>query len=82
VTAGERIWAGRFVSVAYVIGSLHLGPKIGATLLLALILAGQMAMSLLVDHLGLLGFPQHPVNLARLAGVVLLVAGALLIVNS
>jgi transporter family-2 protein len=75
-------WLGGLIGAAYVIGSLHLGPKIGATLLLALILAGQMAMSLLVDHFGLLGFPQHPVNLARLAGVVLLVAGALLIVNS
>lgn len=75
-------WLGGLIGAAYVVGSLHLGPRIGATLLLALILAGQMAMSLAVDHFGLLGFPHHPINLPRLAGVVLLVAGALLIVKN
>jgi transporter family-2 protein len=75
-------WLGGIIGASYVIASLYLGPKIGATLLLALILAGQMAMSLAVDHFGLLGFPQHPINLPRLAGVVMLVAGALLIVKT
>jgi len=75
-------WLGGLIGAAYVVGSLHLGPRIGATLLLALILAGQMAMSLVVDHFGLLGFPHHPVNLPRLAGAVLLVVGALLIVKN
>jgi transporter family-2 protein len=75
-------WLGGLIGAAYVVGSLQLGPRIGATLLFASILAGQMAMSLAVDHFGLLGFPHHPVNLARLAGVVLLVAGALLIVKN
>jgi len=75
-------WLGGVIGASYVIGSLYLGPKIGATLLLALVLAGQMAMSLAVDHYGLLGFPHHPVNLARLAGAVLLVAGTLLIVRN
>jgi transporter family-2 protein len=75
-------WLGGLIGAAYVVGSLHLGPRIGATLLLALILAGQMAMSLVVDHFGWLGFPDHPVNLARLAGAALLVVGALMIVNN
>lgn len=75
-------WLGGIIGASYVIASLYLGPKIGATLLLALILAGQMAMSLAVDHFGLLGFPQHPINLPRLAGVVMLVAGAVLIVKN
>ena len=74
-------WLGGLIGAAYVVGSLHLGPRIGATLLLALILAGQMAMSLVVDHFGWLGFPDHPVNLTRLAGAALLVVGALMIVN-
>lgn len=76
------VWLGGLIGAAYVVGSLHLGPRIGATLLLALMLAGQMAMSVVVDHFGLLGFPMHPVNLPRLAGVVLLVAGALLVVKN
>jgi transporter family-2 protein len=75
-------WLGGVIGASYVIGSLSLGPKIGATLLLALILAGQMAMSLFVDHLGMFGFPHHPINLPRLAGVLLLVTGVLLIVRN
>jgi transporter family-2 protein len=75
-------WLGGAIGACYVIGSLYLGPKIGATLLLALILAGQVSMSLCVDHLGLLGFPHHPFNPARLAGALLLVTGVLLIVRN
>ena len=75
-------WFGGIIGATYVAASLYLGPKIGATLLLALLLAGQMGMSLAVDHFGLLGFPQHPINLPRLAGVVMLVAGAVLIVKN
>jgi len=75
-------WLGGLIGASYIIATLQLGPKIGAALLLALILAGQMAMSLVVDHFGWLGFPHHPVNLPRLAGVLLLVVGALLIVRN
>lgn len=75
-------WFGGLIGAAYVVGSLHLGPRIGATLLLALLLVGQMSMSLIVDHFALLGFAHHPVNPARLTGVVLLVVGALMIVKN
>ena len=34
-------WLGGLIGAAYVVGSLYLGPRIGATLLLALILAGR-----------------------------------------
>ncbi len=82
VHAPAWAWFGGFIGAAYVVGSLHLGPRIGATLLLALLLVGQMSMSLIVDHFGLLGFPHHPLNMARITGVVLLVVGALLIVKN
>jgi len=75
-------WLGGIIGASYVTASLYLGPKIGATLLLALLLAGQMGMSLAVDHFRLLGFPNHPINLPRLAGVVMLVVGAVLIVKN
>ena len=58
-----------------------LGPRLGATVLLALTIAGQMAASLLVDHFGVIGFPQTPVTPARLLGAVLLVAGVMLIMR-
>jgi transporter family-2 protein len=38
-----------------------------------------MVGSLLFDHYGLFGIPQHPIDLTRLAGAALLVAGVVLI---
>lgn len=75
-------WLGGIIGASYIIATLYLGPKIGAALLLALILSGQMAASLVMDHYGWLGFPHHPVNAMRLLGAVMLVAGAILIVRS
>jgi transporter family-2 protein len=48
---------------------------------LALVILAQLTTSLLVDHFGWLGFPQHPLTLTRLFGVALLFAGAMLIVH-
>ena len=38
-----------------------------------------MLASLVLDHYGLVGYPQHPMNLWRLAGVALVLAGVFLI---
>jgi transporter family-2 protein len=47
--------------------------------MVALVVAGQMLASLLLDHFGWLGYDLHPMNLWRLAGVILLVAGVVMI---
>jgi bacterial/archaeal transporter family-2 protein len=72
-------WFGGLLGAFYVCTATFVGPRIGALLLLALTLAGQMTASLVVDHYGLLGFAQHPVTLTKLAGVALLVAGIVLV---
>jgi transporter family-2 protein len=74
-------WFGGLLGAAYVAATTVLGPKLGAAALLALTLAGQMVAALLVDHYGVIGFPQNPVTPARLAGAALLVAGVLLILR-
>ena len=55
------------------------GTKLGAASMVALIVAGQMIMSVFLDHYGLLGYPLHPMSWARLAGVCLLVGGVVMI---
>ena len=60
----------------------YLAPRLGATSMLAWILAGQMLASLVLDHFGWLGFPVHPINWGRIVGVLMLVGGILLIRNS
>jgi len=74
-------WFGGLLGAAYVASTTVLGPRLGAAALLGLTLAGQMAAALLVDHYGVIGFPQSPVTPARLLGAALLVAGVLLIMR-
>lgn len=74
-------WLGGLLGATYVAATTVLGPRLGAATLLALTLAGQMAAALIVDHYGVIGFPQNPVTPARLAGTVLLIIGVMLIMR-
>lgn len=74
-------WFGGILGAFYVVSTIIVGPRLGAAALLALIVLGQLATSLLVDHFGWLGFPQHPVTALRLLGALLLFGGMLLIVH-
>jgi transporter family-2 protein len=74
-------WLGGILGAFYVVTTIIAGPRIGAAALLALIVLGQLVTSLLVDHFGWLGFPQHPVTALRLLGALLLFGGMLLIVH-
>jgi transporter family-2 protein len=73
------IWVGGSLGAFFVTATIILVPKLGATAMVALILAGQMIASLLLDHFGVLGYPLHPINLGRIAGVLLVCCGIWLI---
>jgi transporter family-2 protein len=72
-------WFGGALGAFYVISTIVVGPRLGAATLLALVVLGQLATALTVDHFGWLGFPQQPLTLVRLAGAALLFGGVLLI---
>ena len=74
-------WLGGLFGAAYVAAITVLGPRLGAVLLLALLLLGQMAAALTVDYFGVVGFPQSAVTPSRMLGAALLVAGVVLIVR-
>jgi len=44
-------------------------------------IAGQLAVSVLIDHFGLLGVERQPLTAARLAGIALLASGTFLVVR-
>jgi transporter family-2 protein len=75
-------WAGGLFGAAYVAASALLAPRLGSAPLLALLIGGQLLMSLVLDHYGWVGFATHEMNLWRVAGAVLLVAGVVLIVRN
>jgi len=43
------------------------------------LVAGQMAMSMVMDHFGWLGIPAQPISLLRILGAILLFSGVVLI---
>ncbi len=69
------IWIGGAAGVIYMTAALLLAPKLGAASFIVAVIAGQMAVSLLMDHFGLMGFPAKPVNAARLTGLLFIVGG-------
>lgn len=73
------LWSGGVFGAFFVAVTIYLAPRLGATNMLAWVLTGQMTAALLLDHFGLLGYPLHAMSLGRAAGVLLLVAGVLMI---
>jgi len=72
-------WSGGLFGGIYIAISILLIPRLGAAIVIGLIVAGQMLGSLAFDHFGLFGIPVHPASLPRLAGAALLITGVILI---
>ncbi|MGH2675078.1 MAG: DMT family transporter, partial [Actinomycetota bacterium] len=66
---------------AIVISLTYAPPRIGTFGTFALVIAGQLAASLLIDGLGLFGVERVPVTATRIAGLALLVAGGVLVLR-
>src|SRR5690606_35383850 len=73
------MWLGGLMGAAFVATTIFAVPRLGAWLMIALIIAGQMSFAILMDHYGFLVPQAHPASLLRLAGAVLVVAGAWLV---
>ena len=73
-TLGLIVAAG-LLSVAIITGIAYALPKIGVAAGLSTLIAGQMAVAILVDTLGLAGSQPIPLNWTRIGGLVLLALG-------
>lgn len=71
--------AGGVLGGAYVTIATILIPRIGAAALMAFLVAGQLLAGMLLDRIGFLGMAVREISLGRLAGAMLLMAGALMI---
>jgi transporter family-2 protein len=72
-------WTGGALGTVYLTLAVILTPKLGAATTFGLVIAGQLAASILLDHFGWLGVPQHSLNFPRLLGVLLMIAGVALV---
>ena len=73
---------GGLLGAAYVATVLVTVRTLGAGGVTAATIAGQLAMAVVIDQFGLLGVTRHPVNAARVLGLVLLAAGVFLVVRN
>ncbi|HLM52824.1 MAG TPA: DMT family transporter [Pseudoxanthomonas sp.] len=73
-------WTGGLIGAVYVAAATLLIPRMGAAALICLVVFGQVASSLLLDHFGVL-HARQPIDPLRLIGALLVIAGALLVVR-
>ena len=72
-------WTGGIFGAIYIAVSILMLPRLGAATVVALIVVGQMIGSLVFDHFGLLGVPEHAASPVRIAGAAFLILGVVLI---
>lgn len=72
-------WLGGVLGAFFVFGSTLLAPRIGVAAMISLIVAGQVLSSLVFDRYGLLGLPVRDISWVRVAGVLLMLGGAVLV---
>ncbi|MBX2930767.1 MAG: DMT family transporter [Chitinophagaceae bacterium] len=66
------IWMGGILGAFFVAATTLIVPKIGSSLAFSSIIAGQLFISVIIDHYGLLGVPITPINIKKIAGIILL----------
>ena len=77
--ASPAVWFAGILGAFYVAAVIVLAPKLGTALTFALVVAGQMTVSLILDHYGLMGLPVKEINWQRLVGVILLLVGVIIV---
>lgn len=73
------LFIGGFLGACMVMTAILFAPKLGATVLVASLIAGQLLSSVILDNYGWVGFNAHPISIGRIVGIVLLFAGVILV---
>jgi transporter family-2 protein len=78
-TAPYYAWMGGILGAFYVTAIILSFPRIGPAMTFGLVVAGQMVIAVALDHFNILVAQQHPINLWRILGIVLIVTGVIII---
>ena len=70
------MWAGGLMGFTVVTSITFAQPRIGATAVIGILIAGQLAMGAAIDRFGLFGVQSIPISRERAVGIVLLGIGA------
>lgn len=72
-------WTGGILGAFYVTVIILAFPKIGPAMTFGLVVAGQMIVSVVLDHTNTLVAAQHSFNLYRLLGIALIIGGVVIL---
>jgi transporter family-2 protein len=72
-------WTAGVLGAFYVTVVVLAFPKLGPALTFGLIVAGQLLISLLLDHFNILVHQQHSINIYRIIGMLMIIGGVVLI---
>lgn len=72
-------WFGGLLGAFYVSVIILAYPKIGPALTFGLVVAGQLILSILMEHFKIMDAHYQPINLTKFLGVVLIICGVFLI---
>jgi transporter family-2 protein len=72
-------WTGGLYGAVFVAVAAFAAPRMGVTFFLMVAIAGQLAMALLLDKVGAFGLAAQEISLQRVAGLLLVLAGAFLV---
>ena len=72
------LWTGSVMGLLIVLTITFSGARIGVAATVAILIAGQLAMGVLIDRFGLFGVDRVAIHWPRVLGIVLLAAGAAL----
>ena len=72
-------WLGGLYGAFFVAIAAFGAPRVGVGPLLTAAIAGQLIGAVILDHYGLLGLARQPVSVEKIAGVVLVLVGAVLV---
>ncbi|HEY7196289.1 MAG TPA: DMT family transporter [Gaiellaceae bacterium] len=75
------LWVGGIAGAFIVTTITFAGPRIGSLATIALLIAGQLVMGVVIDAYGLFGVDKIPFVWTRLVGIALLAGGALLVLK-
>lgn len=72
-------WIGGLLGAFFVAAAVTLVPRLGVAMTFSLIIAGQMLVTLVIDHFGLLGIPEKQISWPRVIGALMITGGVVLI---
>jgi transporter family-2 protein len=79
-SASVYAWLGGGLTGAiFITGTMLALPRIGMALTFSLVVAGQMIAAVLLDHFDILVSEPHHFTIGRLAGIVLIILGVIMV---